>query len=89
MYLIRLYRDKLRADTYWEAEDLTLAREGFEQVKSGLGNPHLTWNFPIVLGGREIGETTFRLSGLDRVELVELVVTGERLLDSHELSEQE
>lgn len=85
MCLVKLYRDELyAAAVYYEAEEM--AREGFEQIKSRLGNPHVTWKFSMVFNGREVGETTFRLGEFDRVELVELVVTDEKLLDSYELS---
>lgn len=85
MYLIKLYRGELYAGAYYEAEDM--AREGFEQIKSCLGNPLINSRFPIVLDGQEVGEIIYKLGAFNRIELVELVVADEKLLDSYELKQ--
>ena len=87
MYLIKLYRGELCSGAYYE--DGAMAREGFEQVKSCLGNPLIKFRFSIVLGGEEVGEIIYELGAFDRAELVELVVAGEKVLDSYELKAEE
>ena len=84
MYVIKLYQGELRgAGIYYEIEDE--AREGFEQIKGRLGNPHIDFRFSIVLGGQEVGETIFKLGEFDWVELVKLDIADEELLDSYKL----
>ena len=80
MYLIKLYRGEAYANAYYESE--ALAREGFEQVKSCLGNPLIDFKFSMVFDGQEVGRLAFRLGEFDRAELHILTVTDEVILDT-------